>query len=1160
MRRICVSFVLLGTLSISCHFAYGQRELTEIPEPNPTEELAAMAVAEGMQVNLFASDPDFVKPIHMNWDAQGRLWIASSRNYPQLEPGAKPTDEIVVLEDTDGDGVADQRTVFADDMMIPTAVLPGDGGVYVANSTELIHLRDTDGDGKADQRRTVLSGFGTEDTHHLLHTLRWRPDGRIAMNQSIYIHSHIETPYGVKSLNGGGIWHFDPYTSKLEIFCKGFVNPWGHVITPFGQSLATDGAYFEGINYTFPGAVFVTSPGATRWLSGLNPGSPKHCGLEIISGDAMPPQWQGLLVTNDFRGHRVCLFRVERQGAGFRSVQLPELIRSQHIAFRPIDAKMGPDGALYIADWYNPIIQHGEVDFRDPRRDNEHGRIWRVSAKDLAPLKTPDYSGADEAELAQLLSSSALWERQFARQELAGRDTAAVDQALASATEAKDFSCQLDPLWMQLAQHRLKPDLLDELRSNSDPRVRAAAIRVIAENRSAIDASEEWLLIAAQDEDDQVALEATCGLQQVKNLDSVRALLIIAQRKNLDQYLKFALWNALKDLEPIWSPALAEGMLKVENLEALDALADAASSPQIANLLLEKLKTLAEDEQKRCVQLIANRADGTGLKQLVEWICAKESGRNSRAAKMLVTVREISGSRNIMPAEVSVWYPPLVEQAIDELGTRSEFAIACVDSMSSWKVNFATASVISMLERAISENSPEMVAGLLNAMASSRDNAGRAKIRLLASPANGDYQVRGQAIGVLSTIEPEKAAQELVSLVQSQSGGDVTEQHLKAIREATTQLLVTKNGANTLQRSLASGASKQWPANQVQELVAAVRKSSQANSELLEAIKSAAGIAEMGWSSSPDVVTRLLEKSKTGNPENGERVYRRNALQCTNCHAIGPSGIAIGPNLVSLGASATPDYIVESILNPSAKVKEGFQTLSLLLDDEQLVSGLLQSRTETAIHLLLADGSQRTIPIARVEAIREGKSLMPDGLLDTLSESELVDLIAFLMHLGKDPAFTVDTQNWVRNWRTLQWDAETNRQLNRTSLDTAAMQQTGFEWKHIPSLVNGSIPVADLPVFQPHRENPRIAFLRFAVNCQQGGSIQLSSNVSADVYSIWLDSRPIPTSDRISISAGIHDFVVAIRVDDCGASFRYQLNSTQQDGAVFQFLEPTTGK
>src|SRR5688500_6057067 len=144
--------------------------------PDPENERLSFKVAEGFEVNLWAADPMIAKPIQMNWDAQGRMWVASSEMYPQIKPGGSPHDQVVVLEDTDDDGKADKSTVFADGLLIPTGVEPGDGGAYVANSTELIHLKDTDGDLKADERRIMLTGFGTEDTHHIIHTFRWGLD------------------------------------------------------------------------------------------------------------------------------------------------------------------------------------------------------------------------------------------------------------------------------------------------------------------------------------------------------------------------------------------------------------------------------------------------------------------------------------------------------------------------------------------------------------------------------------------------------------------------------------------------------------------------------------------------------------------------------------------------------------------------------------------------------------------------------------------------------------------------------------------------------------------------------------------------------------------------------------------------------------------------
>src|SRR5258708_23935428 len=231
----------------------------KIPDPDPEIERKSFIVADGFEVNLFAADPLLAKPIQMNFDPQGRLWVASSEIYPHIKPGEKANDKIIILEDTKGTGKADKVTVFADGLLIPTGIEPGDDGAYVANSTELLHLTASKPGGMADRTRVVLSGFGTEDTHHILHTLRWGPDGMLYFNQSIYIHSHIETPYGVRRLNGGGVWQYRPETERLEDFTRGWWNPGGHHFERYGQCYLTDGAGRLGVAHIVPGADYARS-------------------------------------------------------------------------------------------------------------------------------------------------------------------------------------------------------------------------------------------------------------------------------------------------------------------------------------------------------------------------------------------------------------------------------------------------------------------------------------------------------------------------------------------------------------------------------------------------------------------------------------------------------------------------------------------------------------------------------------------------------------------------------------------------------------------------------------------------------------------------------------------------------------------------------------
>ncbi len=442
---------------------------------DPELERKTFKIADGWEINLFAADPMVEKPIEMNWDNRGRLWVATSETYPQLKPGAIPNDKIIVLADSAGRGRADRSTIFADGLFIPTAVAPGDGGAYVTNSTEIVHFDENPATGKAEHRRVVLAGFGTEDTHHIIHTLRWGFDGRLYWNQSIYIHSHVETPRGVVTLLGSGTWRFDPKTEQLGILSRGMVNPWGICFDRWGRWFGTDGAGGQGVACVFPGSAFESAVNVERTMAGLNPGSPKYCSAELLTGRQVPDEYQGDLLTNDFRAHRIVRFKLKPDGAGFSSQQMPDFITSPDPAFRPVDIRIGPDGAIYIADWYNPIIQHGEVDFRDPRRDHVHGRIWRVTAKGRPLVQKPTIAGATIPALLNLLNSPEDYTRSHAQLELRERPAADVAAALAvwtTALQPADSNFEralLEALWTDEAIDVVNPALLARLLAARDP-------------------------------------------------------------------------------------------------------------------------------------------------------------------------------------------------------------------------------------------------------------------------------------------------------------------------------------------------------------------------------------------------------------------------------------------------------------------------------------------------------------------------------------------------------------------------------------------------------------------------------------------------------------------------------------------------------------------
>ncbi|HEV8543097.1 MAG TPA: PVC-type heme-binding CxxCH protein, partial [Verrucomicrobiae bacterium] len=578
-----------------------EEKLTKTNEkPAPSEEIhstplpePAFELAPNLEVTLWAENPLLAKPIQINFDPQGRLWVASSSVYPQIQPGQKANDKILILEDTNGDGKADKTTVFADGLLIPTGVMPGDGGAYVANSTELLFYKDYDDDGHADEKRIMLSGFGTEDTHHILHTLRWGFDGQLYMNQSIYIHSHIETPHGVVRLNSGGTLNLRPATQELGVHMKGLVNSWGHHFDRFGQSFVTDGAGGEGINWVIPQAMFVTYEGARRVLHSVSPGSyPKFASLEIVDSEAFPEDWQGTMVTCDFRAHRVVRFAINDQGAGYVTTELPDVMRSTNVTFRPIDVKLGPDGAIYIADWSNPIIQHGEVDFRDPRRDHEHGRIWRIKYKDRPLLKKANLVAAGNSELFNNLLSPNVYAREQSRRVLTERGTKIKEDLDHWVENQKSEQAQLEALWMYQAIDMPNADLLKKVLEAKDGRIRAAAVRVLSFWWNRIVDPIGLLAEHVTDEHPRVRVEAVRAAAKIPVARSAE-LVLRALEKPMDRFLDYAIWLSINDLAEPWVKAIQSGEWKWEGREkelefGLKAIEPAQAGAVLTKVLAEK--------------------------------------------------------------------------------------------------------------------------------------------------------------------------------------------------------------------------------------------------------------------------------------------------------------------------------------------------------------------------------------------------------------------------------------------------------------------------------------------------------------------------------------------------------------------------------------------
>jgi putative heme-binding domain-containing protein len=1161
-RNVCcywLALLVILLVFLGPPVTWAQRDLQRIPDPNPDVSLASFTLPEGLQANLFAGDGQINKPIHMNFDARGRLWVAGSEVYPQIEPGQPATDKIYILEDTNGDGSADSVIIFADDLLIPTGILPDErGGCYVANSTELLYLWDSDGDGKADQRRIVLSGFGTEDTHHLLHTLAWAPDGSLFMNQSIYIHSHVETPWGVRRMNGGGVWRFRPDTMELEVHCLGFVNPWGKIFDDWGQSFATDGAYGEGINYVFPNSVFVTSPGATRIVGGMNPGSPKHCGLEMVSGRHFPSSWQGHMITNDFRANRVCRFEVEPVGSSYRSRQLEEVIRSTHQAFRPIDAKMGADGALYIADWYNPIIQHGEVDFRDPRRDRERGRIWRLSFPDRDLVRRDDLASLSPAQLLEQLrlpeQSTRVWAKRMLRRHEKSSVQAALQAAKAAtlaamplAAEEQAYATQqrylLELLWAGLTIDVLDHDLLRVLLDSNSAPTRAAAVRVASDFLWRVDPSSLRAILfrAVDDEHAQVRLEAVTAWRRLPQADSATAALRILQRP-LDASLDFALWKTLRDLSSTWLPLAEQGKFDFGNdPSALTYAFKAVESSDVVRPLLQLLGSgqVEVGSVPAVVGQIAALADASQLDALLTWV--EQQAPEQRLDLVLRASLESKAVPSSIPRILTERLSGLAEAAADQ-----ELPLArarqLLRAAAKWPAESTRAALWNLLDSAallppelldsvIESVGDTLVSGDAEALAAERQ-----RFQALLERAAEGTMLRAALIGQWPRWDVAGAvpgiATELAQVTQPQ-----------ALAKLLTPLLEQRAGQAALAAHLQKAAVALSP-EVAREALRLQRSSPAPDLALATALRTVGNLSEAGWRFSPAEQAAFVQRIvQEGDPVAGERIYRRSDLQCLNCHAIGGIGSIVGPDMISIGASAPVDYLLESLVDPAAKVKEGYHTKKILMQDGTIVTGMVQSQAGGIYRLRLADGSLREIAESDIDEIADGSSLMPNGLVDSLTAEELIHLTSFLSNLGRTEAFSIRTADIARAWQVLGWDQATHQLLNRTSFDSAADGRTDLPWQALLPMVSGSVPVEELASYKIHANVPPTSFVRTKLLVHEAGPVELRLS-SINGLQFWLNGKPTRLTDavvRTELTSGTWEMVFAIDRQQVLTDFKLEI-------------------
>ncbi len=532
---------------------------------NPDDFIKSCTVPEGFEVKLFADEkrfPEIAKPVQMNFDNKGRLWISTMPSYPQWKPGdPKPADKLVILEDTDGDGVADKSTVFYDKLHCPTGFEFYNGGVLVTDQPRLIFLKDTDGDDKVDLVVHLLDGWASDDTHHSIGAFEWSHGGYLKMLEGVSMSTAVETPWGpFRNQGTSGCYTLDPRSLKLSHYnTPGYGNPWCYVYNDWGQGIVGDGTGAkQDWDTLLSGAQYQgrRAPTATIDPKGMRP----VVGSDFLRTRQFPKEMHDQFIfACVINMNGLTRFDFKEDGSGYRGTRTKDLLSSPHKHFRPVDPQVGPDGAVWFGDWANALIGHMQYSQRDPNRNHDLGRIYRL-VNTKKPLLTPvTQHGKTELELLDQLKEYENRTRYRARRELWARPWDKVKPAVETWLKAifedpkhsEKHICEA--LWV-LQGHRQVPEKLlqGSMKHFTDVNARAAVVKIVADERDRLPNAKEILLAAAVDPSPRVRIEAVRGLSFFRGADCTDAVLACAKMP-MDGWMKYMVQSTLGATQASWA-------------------------------------------------------------------------------------------------------------------------------------------------------------------------------------------------------------------------------------------------------------------------------------------------------------------------------------------------------------------------------------------------------------------------------------------------------------------------------------------------------------------------------------------------------------------------------------------------------------------------------
>ncbi|MEK7950529.1 DUF7133 domain-containing protein [Luteolibacter soli] len=569
----------------------------ETPYLDPEESMKYLKLAPGCKVELVASElsfPELINPVQMAFDTKGRLWISAWPTYPETTPTTTNFDKLLVFDLDPKTGKAAKCTTFADGLNCPTGFQFYKDGVLLMQSPDLWYIRDTDGDGKADSKERVLHGLDAADSHHETNSMCLEPGGAVYLSDGVFHRSNVETFNGPVRNSDGGIYRYEPLTGKFMRHAPyGFANPHGRVFDYWGNDLITDAT--GNANYFGPAMSGHLDSGAHPNMKQFWNRPSRPCpGTAILTSRHFPDDWQGLFLnTNVISVQGIFRAKLSEEGSGIKGETIPNLIEAdiaKNPNFRPSGITVAPDGSLYFMDWSQMLIGHLQHHLRDPNRDHQHGRLYRITYEGRPLLEPKKIDGEPVAKLIELLKEPENDVRMRAKIELGKRDSKEVIrsvQAWLSVLDPKDPTFEhdvLEALWVHQWHNIVDLDLLKRVLKSPDPRARAQGVRVMGYWRDRVPDALALLKVAADDEAPRVRLEAVRVASYLRQWEAAD-IALTALKHPTDYYIDYCLKETMRQLEPWWKAAVSEGKaLAADNPAGIEYVLGSVSTGDLAKL------------------------------------------------------------------------------------------------------------------------------------------------------------------------------------------------------------------------------------------------------------------------------------------------------------------------------------------------------------------------------------------------------------------------------------------------------------------------------------------------------------------------------------------------------------------------------------------------